>query len=65
MEYLKNTPDSKKVDLNENGIIDTWLLDENKDGNFEKALMDLNEDGIVEAVALDENEDQNYEIYCL
>ena len=58
----KKYPNSKEIDLNENGIIDTWLLDENKDGNFEKALMDLNEDGIIEAVALDENEDQNYEI---
>ena len=55
-------PDAKEVDLNENGIIDAWLLDEDKNGKYEKALIDLNEDGIIEMVALDENENENYEI---
>jgi len=58
----KKYPNAKESDLNKNGITDVWQLDENKDGNFEKALMDLNEDGIIEIVALDENEDNNYEI---
>ncbi|MDA9654033.1 trypsin-like peptidase domain-containing protein [Candidatus Pelagibacter sp.] len=58
----KKYPDAKEVDLNKNGVIDTWLLDENKDGNYEKALMDFNEDGIIEAVAYDENENDNYEM---
>jgi len=55
-------PDAKEVDLNENGIIDAWMLDEDKNGKYEKALLDLNEDGIVEMVAFDENENQNYEM---
>ena len=55
-------PDAKEVDLNENGIIDSWLLDEDKNGKFEKALLDLNEDGIIEMVAYDENENRNYEM---
>ena len=58
----KKYPNAKESDLNKNGITDVWQLHENKDGNFEKALMDLNEDGIIEVVALDENEDNNYEI---
>ena len=59
----KKYPNAKESDLDKNGITDIWQLDENKDGNFEKALMDLNEDGIIEIVALDENEDKNYEIF--
>ena len=55
-------PDAKEVDLNENGIIDAWMLDEDKNGKYEKALLDLNEDGIIEMVAFDENENQNYEM---
>ena len=58
----KKYPNAKEADLNNNGVTDAWLLDENKDGNYEKLLMDLNEDGIVEAVALDENENKNYEM---
>jgi S1-C subfamily serine protease len=59
----KKYPNAKESDLDKNGITDVWQLDENKDCNFEKALMDLNEDGIIEIVALDENEDKNYEIF--
>jgi S1-C subfamily serine protease len=55
-------PDAKEVDLNENGVVDTWMLDEDKNGKYEKALLDLNEDGIIEMVAFDENENQNYEM---
>ena len=58
----KKYPNAKEVDLTKNGVTDTWLLDENKDGNYEKALMDFNEDGIIEAVAYDENENDNYEM---
>ena len=55
-------PNSKKLDLNKNGITDTWLIDENKDGFHEKALIDMNEDGIIEAVAVDENKNSFFEI---
>ena len=58
----KKYPDAKEVDLNENGVIDAWMLDEDKNGKYEKALLDLNEDGIIEIVAFDENENQNYEM---
>ena len=55
-------PDAKEVDMNENGIIDGWMLDENKNGKYEKILVDLNEDGIIEAIGYDENENQNIEL---
>ena len=55
-------PDAKEVDMNENGIIDGWMLDENENGKYEKILVDLNEDGIIEAIGYDENENQNIEI---
>ena len=58
----KKYPNAKKVDINKNGITDTWLLDENNDGNYEKALLDYNEDGIVEAVAYDDNENNNFKL---
>jgi S1-C subfamily serine protease len=58
-------PDAKEVDLDKNGIIDAWLLDEDNNGKYEKALLDLNEDGIIEMVAYDENENQNYEMVLI
>ena len=59
----KKYPDAKEVDINENGKIDTWFLDEDKNGRYEKALIDLNEDGIIEIVAFDENENKNFEMF--
>ena len=55
-------PDAKEVDMNENGIIDGWMLDENKNGKYEKIFVDLNEDGIIEAIGYDENENKNIEL---
>ncbi|MDA9599631.1 S1C family serine protease [Candidatus Pelagibacter sp.] len=55
-------PDAKEVDMNKNGIIDGWMLDENKNGKYEKIFVDLNEDGIIEAIGYDENENQNIEL---
>ena len=55
-------PDAKEVDMNENGIIDGWMLDENKNGIYEKIFVDLNEDGIIEAIGYDENENKNIEL---
>ena len=58
-EIYKN---SKKLDLNNNDNTDAWLIDENKDGKYEKVVFDTNEDGIIEAVAYDENLNGNFEI---
>jgi S1-C subfamily serine protease len=55
-------PNANEVDMNENGIIDGWMLDENNNGKYEKIFVDLNEDGIIEAIGYDENENQNIEL---
>ena len=57
--------DAKEADVNDNGVIDAWLIDENNDGNFEKAYADQNEDGVIEIVAIDKNEDGNFEVILI
>ena len=54
--------DAIEADLNENGIIDTWLIDDNNNGIYEIAYGDSNEDGIIDTLAVDKNEDRNFEI---
>jgi len=51
-----------EADLNENGIIDSWLIDDNNNGIYEIAYADSNEDGIIDMLAVDKNEDRNFEI---
>ena len=53
---------AREVDINKNGKIDAWLLDENNNGIYEIAYADKNEDGVIEIVAIDKNEDENFEI---
>jgi len=57
--------DAKEADVNDNGVIDAWLIDENNNGNFEKAYADQNEDGVIEIVAIDKNEDGNFEVILI
>jgi len=54
--------DAIEADLNENGIIDTWLIDDNNNGIYEIAYGDSNEDGIIDTLAVDENENRKFEI---
>jgi S1-C subfamily serine protease len=56
---------AKEIDLNENGVIDAWLIDENNNGIYEIGYVDENEDGIIEAVAMDQNENNNFEIILI
>ena len=56
---------AKEVDLNENNIVDGWLVDKNKNNIFEIAYVDIDEDGVIETVAIDKNEDNNFEIILL
>jgi len=53
---------AKEGDLNGNGVIDTWGIDENNNGIFEIVYSDMNENGKVEIIAIDKNEDKNFEI---
>ena len=64
----KNTIDlsnATEKDLNENGIIDAWGMDENNNGIFEIVYGDHNEDGVLDVAAIDENEDGNFEIILI
>ena len=58
----KTYPNAISGDANNNGIDDTWYVDENKNGKIDTAFVDDNEDGIIEAIMLDENENQVWEI---
>ena len=58
----KTYPNAITGDVNNNGIDDTWYVDENKNGKIDTAFVDDNEDGIIEAIMLDENENQVWEI---
>jgi len=51
-----------EADVNDNGVVDSWLVDENNNGIFEIAYGDKNEDGVIDIMAVDKNEDKNFEI---
>jgi len=57
--------DAKEADVNQNGVIDTWLIDENKNGIYELAYSDVDEDGIIDLAAIDKNEDENFEVFLI
>ena len=56
---------AKEADVNNNGVIDAWLIDKNNNGNYEKAYADQDEDGVIEIVAIDKNEDGNFEVILI
>ncbi len=56
---------AEEADLNENGVIDTWLVDKNKNGIYELAYSDVDEDGIIDLAAIDKNEDKNFEVFLI
>ena len=58
----KTYPNAIPGDANNNGIEDTWYVDENKNGKIDTAFVDDNEDGIIEAIMLDDNENGIWEI---
>ena len=54
-----------EADVNDNGVIDSWLIDENNNGVFEIAYGDKNEDGNIDIMAIDKNEDENFEVILI
>tara|TARA_B100001173_G_scaffold212960_1_gene183866 strand:- start:25 stop:1314 length:1290 start_codon:yes stop_codon:yes gene_type:complete len=52
---------AKEADINNNGIIDAWLIDENNNGIYEIAYGDTDENGIVDLLVMDKNENKIYE----
>ena len=61
-DIKKTYPGAIVGDANNNGIEDTWYVDENKNGKIDTAFVDDNEDGIIEAIMLDNNENGTWEI---
>ena len=61
----KDYPNAKTRDFNNNGIIDTWYVDEDKNGKIDLMFVDDNENGFVEGTAIDKDEDGAWEIYVL
>jgi S1-C subfamily serine protease len=59
---MKNYPNAKTQDANENGKIDTWYVDTNRNGIIDTAFIDDDGDGIIEALLLDNNENQVWEV---
>jgi len=50
-----------EADLNNNGVIDAWLIDENNNGIYEIAYGDEDENGIIDILVIDKNENKIYE----
>ena len=57
--------DAREGDINNNGVIDAWLIDKNNNSIYELAYADQDEDGVIEIVAIDKNEDGNFEIILI
>ena len=55
--------DAIELDVDKNGIIDSWAIDNNNNNIYEKIYGDSNEDGSIDMLAIDENEDRNFEIF--
>tara|TARA_B100001540_G_scaffold142060_1_gene126160 strand:+ start:183 stop:1460 length:1278 start_codon:yes stop_codon:yes gene_type:complete len=50
-----------EADINKNGVIDAWLIDENQNGIYEIAYGDTDENGIIDIMVMDKNENKIYE----
>ena len=57
--------DAIEADVDNNGVIDAWLIDDNNNGIYELAYGDSNEDGVIDVYAIDKNEDNNFEVVLL
>ncbi len=54
-----------EVDVNKNGITDSWLIDDNNNGIYELVYGDTDENGIIDVYAIDKNEDKNFEVILI
>ncbi len=58
---LIDLSNAKEADINNNGTIDAWLVDENNNGIYEIAYGDTDENGIIDIIVVDKNENKIYE----
>ncbi len=61
----KEYPNAKPQDYNNNGVLDTWYVDEDKNGKIDTAFIDDDEDGFIEGTLIDKNENGVWEIMIL
>lgn len=61
----KDYPNAKTQDYNNNGIIDTWYVDDDKNGKIDLGFVDDDENGFVEGTLIDENENGAWEIFLI
>ena len=61
----KDYPKAKEQDFNNNGVIDTWYIDDNKNGKIDTAFIDDDENGFVEGTLIDKNENGIWEFMIL
>lgn len=54
-----------EVDINENGVTDSWLIDDNNNEIYELAYGDPDENGVIDVYAIDKNEDKNFEVILI
>ena len=58
-------PNAKTEDYNNNGIIDTWYIDEDNNGKLDLGFVDDDENGFVEGTLIDKDEDGVWEIFLV
>jgi S1-C subfamily serine protease len=58
-------PNAKTEDYNNNGIVDTWYIDEDNNGKLDLGFVDDDENGFVEGTLIDKDEDGVWEIFLI
>ena len=61
----KDYPNAKTQDYNNNGVIDTWYVDDDKNGKIDLGFVDDDENGFVEGTLIDKDEDGVWEIFII
>ena len=61
----KDYPNAKTQDYNNNGVIDTWYVDDDKNGKIDLGFVDDDENGFVEGTLIDKDEDGVWEIFLI
>ena len=61
----KDYPNAKTQDYNNNGVVDTWYVDDDKNGKIDLGFVDDDENGFVEGTLIDKDEDGVWEIFLI
>ena len=61
----KDYPNARTQDYNNNGVVDTWYVDDDKNGKIDLGFIDDDENGFVEGTLIDKDEDGVWEIFII